>query len=79
MKKFNVPQFYNGFCCYLKSTCFSFDNVIMLFTLSCLHPHVITLFRLIDCKFTKSTITMHLVCGLIFPFLKLWGLEKIIC
>jgi hypothetical protein len=27
MKTFNVPQFYNGFCYYFKSTCSSFDNV----------------------------------------------------
>jgi len=37
MKTFNVPQFCNGFCCYLKCTHFSFDKVIKLFTLSCLH------------------------------------------
>ncbi len=42
MKSFNVPQFYNGFCCYLKSTCSSFDKVIKLFTLSCLHPISLT-------------------------------------
>ncbi len=38
MKKFNVLQFYNDFCCYFKSICSNFDNVIKLFTLSCLHP-----------------------------------------
>ncbi len=38
MKTFNVPQFYNWFCYYFKSTCFSFNKVIKLFTLSCLHP-----------------------------------------
>ncbi len=32
MNIFNVPQFYNGVCCYFKSTCFSFDKVIKLFT-----------------------------------------------
>jgi hypothetical protein len=37
MKTFNVPQFYNGFCWYFKSTCSKFDKVIKLFTLSCLH------------------------------------------
>jgi hypothetical protein len=37
MKTFNVPQFYDEFCCYLKSTYFSFDKVFKLFTLSCLH------------------------------------------
>jgi hypothetical protein len=37
MKKFNVPQIYNGFCCYFKSTHSSFDKVIIFFTLSCLH------------------------------------------
>jgi hypothetical protein len=41
MKKLNVPQFYNGFCCYFKFTCSSFDNVIKLFTLSCLDPILI--------------------------------------
>jgi hypothetical protein len=39
MKTFNVPQFYNGFCCYFKSICSSFDKVIK-FTLSNLHPFV---------------------------------------
>ncbi len=38
MKIFNVPQFYNGFCCYCKSTCSNFDKVIKLFILFCLHP-----------------------------------------
>jgi hypothetical protein len=38
MKTFNVLQFYNGFFCYFKSTCSSFDKVIKLFTLFCLHP-----------------------------------------
>ncbi len=38
MKTFNVPLFYNGFCCYFNSTCFSFDKIIKLFTLSWLHP-----------------------------------------
>ncbi len=38
MKTFNVPQFYNGFCCYLKSICSSFDKAIKLFTLFYLHP-----------------------------------------
>jgi hypothetical protein len=38
MKTLNVPQFYNGFCCYFKSICSSFDKVIKLFTLFCLHP-----------------------------------------
>jgi hypothetical protein len=38
MKTFNVPQLYNGFCCYFRSICSSFDKVIKLFTLSCLHP-----------------------------------------
>jgi hypothetical protein len=38
MKTFNVPQFYNGFCCYFKSICFSFDKVFKLFILSCWHP-----------------------------------------
>jgi len=33
MKAFNVPQFYNGFYCYFKSTCSSFDKVIKSFTL----------------------------------------------
>ncbi len=50
MKTFNVPQFYNGFCCYFKSTCSSFDKVIKLFTLSCLHPNstwVRTKFKLV--------------------------------
>jgi len=37
MKTFNVSQFYNGFCCYLKSIYSSFDKVIKLFILSCLH------------------------------------------
>ncbi len=37
MKTFNVPQFYNGFYCYFKSTCSSFNKVLKLFTLSCLH------------------------------------------
>ncbi len=37
MKTFNVPQFYNGLCCYFKSTCSSFDKVVKLFALSCLH------------------------------------------
>jgi hypothetical protein len=32
MKTFNVPKFYNGFCCYLKSTYSSFDKVIKLLT-----------------------------------------------
>jgi hypothetical protein len=41
MKTFNVPQFYNGFCCYFKSTCSSFDKVINLFILSYLHPYVV--------------------------------------
>ncbi len=36
-KTFNVSQFYNGFCCYFKSTCSSFDKVIKLFILSW-HP-----------------------------------------
>ncbi len=40
MKTFNVPQFCNGFCCYFKSTCLSFDKVIKLFTLTCLHPSI---------------------------------------
>jgi hypothetical protein len=40
MKTFNVPQFYNGFYCYFKSTYSRFDKVIKLFTLSCLHPKV---------------------------------------
>jgi hypothetical protein len=38
MKTFNVPQFYNGFCSYFKFICSSFDEVIMLFILFCLHP-----------------------------------------
>jgi hypothetical protein len=38
MKTLNVPQFYNGFCCYFKYICCSFDKVIKLFTLFCLHP-----------------------------------------
>jgi hypothetical protein len=38
MKTLNVPQFYNEFCCYLKSICSSFDKEIMLFILSCLQP-----------------------------------------
>jgi hypothetical protein len=38
MRTFNVPQFYNGFCCYLKSICSSFDKVIKLFTIYFLHP-----------------------------------------
>ncbi len=38
MKTFNVPQFYNGFCCYFKSTCSDFDMVTKLFTLFRLHP-----------------------------------------
>jgi hypothetical protein len=38
MKTFNVPQFYNGICYYFKSTCFNFDKVIKLFTLSYLQP-----------------------------------------
>jgi hypothetical protein len=42
MKKFNVSQFYNEFCCYFKSTCFDFDKVIKLFTLFCLHPSMFT-------------------------------------
>ncbi len=36
LKTFNVSQFYNGYCCYLKFTCSS-DKVIKLFILSCLH------------------------------------------
>ncbi len=39
MKTFNVPQFCNGFCCYLKSICLNFDKVIK-FILSCLHPSI---------------------------------------
>ncbi len=46
MKAFNVSQFYNGFSCYFKSTCFSFDKVIKLFTLSCLHPRYIETVRI---------------------------------
>jgi hypothetical protein len=38
MKTFNVPQFYNGFCCYFKFIRSSFDEVIKFFTLFCLHP-----------------------------------------
>jgi hypothetical protein len=38
MKTLNISQFYNGFCCSSKSISFSFDKVIKLFTLSCLHP-----------------------------------------
>jgi hypothetical protein len=38
MKTFNVPQFYNGFCCYFKSICSSFNNIIELFILFYLHP-----------------------------------------
>jgi hypothetical protein len=37
MKTLNVPQFYNGFCCYFKYVCSSFDKVIK-FTLSNLRP-----------------------------------------
>ncbi len=40
MKTFNVPQFYNGFCCYFKSIS-SFDKVIKLFTLFWLHPCIV--------------------------------------
>jgi hypothetical protein len=39
MKTFNVPQFYNGFCCYFKSICSSFDKVIKV-NWSYLHPFV---------------------------------------
>ncbi len=39
MKTFNVPQFYNGFCCYFKYICSIFDKVIK-FTLFNLHPFV---------------------------------------
>ncbi len=38
MKTFTISLFYNGFCCYFKSICSSFDKVIKLFILSCLHP-----------------------------------------
>ncbi len=41
MKTLNVPQFYNRFCCYFKSICSSFDKVIKLFILFCLHPLVV--------------------------------------
>jgi len=41
MKTFNVPYFYNRFCYYFKSTCFIFDKVIKLFTLSCLHLELV--------------------------------------
>jgi hypothetical protein len=41
MKTFNVPQFYNGFCYYFKFICSSFDKVIKLFTLFCVHPLVL--------------------------------------
>jgi hypothetical protein len=46
MKTFNVPQFYDGFCCYLKSTCSNFENVIKLFSLSCLHPIICLRFEI---------------------------------
>jgi len=57
MKTFNVLEFYNGFCCYFKSTCSNFDKVIKLFTLSCLHP----------CNVYASMVFVWLARNLITP------------
>jgi hypothetical protein len=38
-------NFIMGFVDIFKSTCFSFDKVIKLFTLSCLHPYMHNVFN----------------------------------
>jgi hypothetical protein len=65
MKTFNVPQFYNGFCYYFNFICSSFDKVIKLFTLTCLHPLLLETIiggeqwsNVQHCAVTTCTLTM---------------------
>ncbi len=55
MKTFNVPQFYNGFCCYSKYISSSFDKIIKLFTLFCLHLDIFC-----DCSIVSFCFTILL-------------------